>query len=106
MMNCKIAFFLLSMLSFLQSYGMSYEEMNNILSLPSCYEKSEIRNGISHCVPVDLFEGNDKLMHLPSHANGKQNDETSRPDRCGESNEKAVNLVGFKAITVTIHFGS
>ena len=85
--------------TFLQSYGMSYEEMDNILSLPSCYEKSEIRNGISHCVPVDLFEGNDKLMHLPSYANGKQNDETSIPDRCGESNENAVNLVGFKAIT-------
>lgn len=78
---------------------MSYEEMGNILSLPSCYEKSEIRDGILHCVPVDLFEGNDKLMHLPSHANGKQNDETLRPDGCGESNEKAVNLVGFKAIT-------
>ena len=76
-----------------------YEEMGNILSLPSCYEKSEIRNGILHCVPVDLFEGNDKLMHLPSHANGKQNDETSKPSEYGESNEKAVNLIGFKAIT-------
>ena len=89
MMNFRRVFLLLLILTFLQSYGMSYEEMDNILSLPSCYEKSEIRNGISHCVPVDLFEGNDKLMHLPSYANGKQNDETSIPDRCGESNENA-----------------
>lgn len=97
MMNCKIAFFLLSILTFLHSYGISYEEIDNKFSFPSHYEESEIGNCISHYVPVDLFEGNDKLMHLPSYANGKQNNETLRSG--GEANEKAVKLKGFKAET-------
>ncbi|MDE5787602.1 MAG: leucine-rich repeat domain-containing protein, partial [Bacteroidaceae bacterium] len=55
------------------------------------------RDGISHAVPVDLFEVNDKLVQLPAYANGKQNAETS--ESCRKSKKVAVNLVGFKAVT-------
>ncbi|MDE6668481.1 MAG: leucine-rich repeat domain-containing protein, partial [Muribaculaceae bacterium] len=61
------------------------------------YEKSEIRDGISHAVPIDLFEVDDRLMQLPSYANGRQDADTS--ESCRKSKNITVNLVGFKVVT-------
>lgn len=58
---------------------------------------SRPRDGISHAVSVDLSEVDDKLVQLPSYANGKQDAETS--ESCRKSKNVAVNLVGFKAVT-------
>ncbi|MDE6688939.1 MAG: hypothetical protein K2J86_03510 [Prevotella sp.] len=74
-----------------------HEGIDNILSLPSSYEESEIRDGISHAVPVDLFDVDNKLMQLPSYANGRQDAETS--ESCRKLKNSAVNLIGFKAVT-------
>lgn len=97
MLNCKISFILISILTFLQSYGMSYEEKENIISLLSSSEKSVIRGGISHAVPVDLFGVDGRLMQLPSYAKGRQDAETS--ESCRKSKNSTGGLVGFKAVT-------
>lgn len=97
MINCKIAFLLLSIFPFLKSYGMSYEETRQILCLTSNNEVSEIRCGVSHAVPVDLSEVENKSLPLPLHAIGRQGIEISVS--CRKSKYKAVNLVGFKAVT-------
>ena len=97
MINCKIAFLLLSIFPFLKSDGMSYEETRQILCLTSNNEVSEIRCGVSHAVPVDLSEVENKSLPLPLHAIGRQGIEISVS--CRKSKYKAVNLVGFKAVT-------
>lgn len=98
MMNYRIAFNLLLMLTLtlLQSYGLSYEEIKNTFRLPSHYEKSEIQDGLSYAIPVDLLECGHRLMKLPAYANGKDEEKSKT---CGQLKDDAQNLIGFKAVT-------
>ncbi len=73
-----------------------YEGINN-LTVPLSYEKSEIRDGISYTLPVDLFDVDNKSMQLPSYANGKRDTKTSEP--YSKSKNNTANLIGFKAVT-------
>lgn len=95
MMNCRISFLLLSLLPFLSSYGMPYEETDHKQWLSSNCKESEIRHGVSHAEPIDLFGVDNKA--LPSYAIGRQDAETSKS--CVKSVLNAQNLVGFKAVT-------
>lgn len=61
------------------------------------YAASEIRDGISYALPVDLAECDNKLKGMPPYAKGKQDDETSESYR--KSKDNSVDLVGFKAVT-------
>ena len=56
-----------------------------------------IKDGISHAMPVDLFDGSNIPTKLPSYAIGKLDNDTS--GACRKSKYNAVNLVGFKAVT-------
>lgn len=91
MINYKITLLLLSIFPLLKSYGMSYEEMD----LSSKNGISEIRDGISYALPTDLRNVNNNS--LPLYAIGRQDEETS--NSCRKSTCRAVNLVGFKAVT-------
>ena len=60
-------------------------------------EETDISRSYSHAVPVDLVEVDNKSLSLPSYAIGRQDTEISVS--CRKSKYKAVNLVGFKAVT-------
>ncbi|MDE5882031.1 MAG: leucine-rich repeat domain-containing protein [Muribaculaceae bacterium] len=77
--------------------GNPYDGTVNLISLYLNYEKSEMRNGLSCAIPVDLFEVGNKLKQLPSYYKGKQ--DTAAPESCRRSKNSAENLISFKAVT-------
>jgi len=97
MLNHKILFTFVLLLTFLHIHGMSNEGKYNILSSSTGNETVVTIDGISHAVPVDLFDGDNNLMRLPCYAKGKQEIETSKS--CRKSKNASKSLTGFKAVT-------
>lgn len=95
-MNYRIVLLLFSMLTFLHVFSMSHEERGHIC-LPSNYEVSEKRDGLSFAVPIDLFEVDKKSFSLPSYAIGRESPEISESYR--KSKYNSMNLRVFKAVT-------
>ena len=88
----KLKFFLSLILTFAVGLRVN-AQAETLRPTASC----EMRDGISRAVPVDLFDVDNKLMRLPSHAKGKQDAETS--EFCLKSNNTVAQPVGFKAMT-------
>ena len=95
MSNHKILFTFVLLLTFLHIYGMPNEGKYNILSLSPGNENVVTIDGISHAIPVDLFDGDNNLMPLPYYARGIQENGTS--ELCRKSKNASGNLTWFKA---------
>ena len=74
---------------------MPNEGKYNILSLSPGNENVVTIDGISHAIPVDLFDGDNNLMPLPYYARGIQENGTS--ELCRKSKNASGNLTWFKA---------
>ena len=95
MLNHKILFTFVLLLTFLHIHGMSNEEKYNILSLSPGNVNVVTIDGISHAIPVDLFDGDNNLMPLPYYTRGVQ--ETGTSELCRKSKNASANLTWFKA---------
>lgn len=97
MINQKITFIVLSILSCVQSFGMPQEDRDNCINLPSNSEIAKITDGILHAVPRDLLDGKSKSRQLPPNAKGMQVDAISESSKISRSNN--ASLTGFNAVT-------
>lgn len=61
------------------------------------HTSSEICDGVSRAIPVDLQNTNFSLVQLSSYAKGRQNAKTS--ESCKKSKNSVTSLVGFKVET-------